>query len=69
MPEPSLPPTPAEPPSASLSATKQSRSVRFGVPKGEGPAAVAAYQIGKKLLHRAGTALARLVPVSAFGGA
>ena len=31
-------------------------------------AALAAYQIGKKLLHKAGTALARLVPVSAFGG-
>jgi hypothetical protein len=32
-------------------------------------AAVAAYRVGKSLIHRAGTALARLLPVYAFGGA
>ena len=31
-------------------------------------AAVAVYRVGKSLLHRAGTALARLLPVYAFGG-
>jgi hypothetical protein len=31
-------------------------------------AVVAAYHIGKSLIHRAGMALARLLPVYAFGG-
>ena len=31
-------------------------------------AAVAVYRVGKSLIHRAGTALARLLPVYAFGG-
>src|SRR5258707_524890 len=37
MPRPSLPPTPAGPPSAWLSRTWHPRSVRFGAPKGEAP--------------------------------